>query len=214
MIDSHFIKNIKLEALNVSRETLNELEKYSSSLISRNKEINLISTSTEKSINTRHIKDSAQTIDFINKKNIKTCTDIGSGAGLPGIVLAILMKHKNPLFKVIFYEKSFHKSNFIKEMSKKFKLNTEVHQKNIFKEKNLNTDVIISRAFKPLPVILEIASTNFKNFKYIILFLGKSGKEILKDALKIWKFDYQEKKSLTNEESLVIKISNLRKKNG
>ena len=214
MIDSHFIKNIKLEALNVSRETLNELEKYSSSLISRNKEINLISTSTEKSINTRHIKDSAQTIDFINKKNIKTCTDIGSGAGLPGIVLAILMKHKNPLFKVIFYEKSFHKSNFIKEMSKKFKLNTEVHQKNIFEEKNLNTDVIISRAFKPLPVILEIASTNFKNFKYIILFLGKSGKEILKDALKIWKFDYQEKKSLTNEESLVVKISNLRKKNG
>ena len=214
MIDSHFIKNTKLEALNVSRETLNELEKYSSSLISRNKEINLISTSTEKSINTRHIKDSAQTIDFINKKNIKTCTDIGSGAGLPGIVLAILMKHKNPLFKVIFYEKSFHKSNFIKEMSKKFKLNTEVHQKNIFKEKNLNTDVIISRAFKPLPVILEIASTNFKNFKYIILFLGKSGKKILKDALKIWKFDYQEKKSLTNEESLVVKISNLRKKNG
>ena len=214
MIDSHFIKNIKLETLNVSRETLNELEKYSSSLISRNKEINLISTSTEKSINTRHIKDSAQTIDFINKKNIKTCTDLGSGAGLPGIVLAILMKHKNPLFKVIFYEKSFHKSNFIKEMSKKLKLNTEVHQKNIFKEKNLNTDVIISRAFKPLPVILEIASTNFKNFKYIILFLGKSGKEILKDALKIWKFDYQEKKSLTNEESLVVKISNLRKKNG
>ena len=213
MIDSNFIKNTKFGALNVSRETFKELKDYSSSIISRNKEINLISASTEKSINTRHIEDSAQTIDFINKKDIKVCTDLGSGAGLPGIVLAILMKHKNPLFKVIFYEKSFHKSNFLKEMSKKFKLNTEIHQKNIFKEKNLNTDVIISRAFKPLPIIFEIASKNFKNFKYIILFLGKSGKEIMKDALLNWKFDYEEKKSLTSEGSLVIKISNLEKKN-
>ncbi len=212
MIDSNFIKNTTLDAFNVSRETLKELDDYSLSIISRNKEINLISESSEKSINTRHIEDSAQTIDFINKKGIKTCTDLGSGAGLPGIVLAILMKHKNPQFKVIFYEKSFHKSNFLKEMSKKFKLNTEIRQKNIFEEKNLNTDVIISRAFKPMQVLLEIASTNFINFKYIILFLGKSGKETLKDALKKWQFDYEVKKSLTNEESLVIKISNLQKK--
>ena len=53
-----------------------------------------------------------------------------------------------------------------------------------------------------------------KQFKYIILFLGKSGKEILKDAMKKWNFDYEEKKSLTSEGSLVIKISNLKKKNG
>ncbi len=212
MIDSNYIKNSKLTDLNVSREALIDLKEFRSSIISRNKEINLISASTEKSINTRHIEDSLQTIDFINKKDIQICTDLGSGAGLPGIVLAILMKYKNPLFKVIFYEKSFHKSNFLKEMSKKFKLNTEIHQKNIFEEKNLNTDVIISRAFKPLPIILEIASKNFKNFKYIILFLGKSGKKIMKDTMRSWKFDCEEKKSITNEESLVIKISNLEKK--
>ena len=214
MIDSNFIKNSKLVIQNVSRETLDELNKYSLSILKKNKEINLISASTEKSINTRHITDSAQVIDFIDKNDVKICTDLGSGAGLPGIVLAILMKPKKPEFKVIFYEKSYHKSNFLKEISKKLKLNTEINQKNIFDEKDLSTDIIISRAFKPLPVIFEIASKNFIKFKYIILFLGKSGKEILKEASKKWKFDYEKKKSLTNDESLVVKISNLKKKNG
>ena len=165
MIDSNFIKNSKLGSQNVSRETLDELNKYSLSIIKKNKEINLISSSTEKSINTRHIVDSAQSIDFIDKNDVKVCTDLGSGAGLPGIVLAILMKAKKPEFKVIFYEKSYHKSNFLKEVSKKFKLNTEINQKNIFDQKNLKTDIIISRAFKPLPVIFEIASKNFKKFQ-------------------------------------------------
>jgi len=211
LIDSNYIKNSKFIIQNVSRETLDELNKYGLSILKKNKEVNLISTSTEKSINSRHIADSAQIIDFIDKNDVKVCTDLGSGAGLPGIVLAILMKPIKSQFKVIFYEKSYHKSNFLKEMSKKFNLNTEINQKNIFEQKNLQTDIIISRAFKPLPVIFEIALKNFKKFKYIILFLGKSGKEILKDASKKWKFDYEEKKSLTNEESLVIKISNLKK---
>ena len=213
MIDSNYLKIDNNLTFNVSRETSDELECYSNLIISKNKEINLISKSTEKSIKTRHIKDSAQTIEFIEKNDIKVCTDLGSGAGLPGIVLGILMKPKNPLFKLIFYEKSYHKSLFIKEMTNKFKLNSEIHRKNIFEQKNLKTDVIISRAFKPLPIIFQIAQNNFKNFKYIILFLGKSGRKVLEDALKFWKFDYEEKKSLTNRESSIVKISNLRKKN-
>ena len=213
MIDSNFIKNSKFGIQNVSRETLDELEKYSLSILKKNKDINLISTRTEKLINIRHIADSAQIIDFVDKNDTEVCTDLGSGAGLPGIVLAILMKPKKPQFKMIFYEKSYHKSNFLKEISKKFKLNTEINQKNIFDQKNLKTDIIISRAFKPLPVIFDIATKNFKKFKYIILFLGKSGKQILKETSKKWNFDYEEKKSLTSDESLVVKISNL-KQNG
>ncbi len=212
MIDSNNFKIDIINYLNVSRETLAELEEYSKEIILKNKDINLISKSTEKSIKSRHILDSAQTIDFIDKNDIKTCTDIGAGAGLPGIVLAILMKSKKPLFKIIFYEKSYHKSKFLDNVSKKFKLNYQIHNKNIFKEENLETDVIISRAFKPLPVIFEIANQNFKKFKYIIIFLGKSGKKILDEALKIWNFNYEEKKSLTNEESMIVKISNLKKK--
>ncbi len=213
MIDSNILKIDRLSFSNVSRETLKELNDYSKEIIQRNSSINLISKSTEKSINSRHIEDSAQTIDFINKNDIKVCTDLGSGAGLPGIVLGILMKSKKPIFKLIFYEKSYHKSMFLKQMTKKFNLNSEIHQKNIFNEKNLKTDVIICRAFKPLPIIFQIAKTNFKNFKYIIIFLGKSGKKILNDTHKFWNFDYEEKKSSTNDGSFIVKISNLREKN-
>ena len=202
MIDSNILKIDRISASNVSRGTSEELLSYSKEIILKNKSINLI----------RHIEDSAQIIEFIDKKDIKVCTDLGSGAGLPGIVLGILMKKKNPLFKLILYEKSYHKSIFLNEMIKKFKLNSEIHRKNIFDEKNLRTDVIISRAFKPLPIILQIAQNNFKNFKYIVLFLGKSGKKIIEDALKIWKFDYEQKKSLTNDESMIVKISNLQKR--
>ena len=214
MIDSNFIKIDNIGPLKVSRETLNELEDFSQSIIIRNRKINLISKSTENIIKSRHIQDSAQTIEFIDKNDIITCTDLGTGAGLPGIVLGILMKPKKPLFKMIFYEKSYHKAAFLYEMTKKFKLNSEIHKRNIFNEKNLTTDVIISRAFKPLPVVFEIALNNFKNFKYIIFYLGKSGKQILNEAVKNWNFDYEEKKSSTNDDSLIVKISNLKKKNG
>ena len=212
MIDSNNLKIDIISYPNVSRETMVELNEFSDEIILKNKKINLISKSTEKLIKSRHILDSAQTIDFIDKKDIVMCTDIGSGAGLPGIVLGILMKPKKPVFKIIFYEKSYHKSHFLEKMSKKFKLNYEIHSKNIFKEENLETDVIISRAFKPLPVIFEIAINNFKNFRYIIIFLGRSGKKILNDALKFWNFNYEEKKSLTSDESIIVKISNLTRK--
>ena len=106
MIDSNILKIDKLSFLNVSRETLRELNDYSKEIIQRNSTINLISKSTEKSINTRHILDCAQTIDFINENDIKVCTDLGSGAGLPGIVLGILMKSQKPIFKLIFYRKA------------------------------------------------------------------------------------------------------------
>ena len=212
MIDSNIFKNKKISLINVSRETLIELEDYSKEILKKNKFINLISKNSEKIIKSRHINDSAQTIDFIDKNDVSICTDIGSGAGLPGIVLGILMKSKKPSFKVILYEKSYHKSLFLKDMANKFKLNTEIYQKNIFEVKNLKTDVIISRAFKPAPIIFEIALKNFKNFKYIILFLGKTGRNILKDALKIWKFDYEEKKRLTDKNSVIVKIYNLKKR--
>jgi 16S rRNA (guanine527-N7)-methyltransferase len=210
LIDSQFLEYSKLEPLNVSRETFPELEEFRSLIIEKNKEINLISCSTESISRERHIIDSAQIIDFIDK-NDKLCTDIGSGSGLPGIVLAIIMKHRKSDIKFHLYEKSFHKSNFLKEASKKFDLNTKIIQKDIFKEKNIETDVIVTRAFKPMPVVLDLVNENFSRYKNIILYLGKNGKQILMETLSSWQFEYKEKKSLTSEDSFLIKINKLKK---
>ncbi len=210
MIDSNILEYSKLEALNVSRETFPELEEFRSLIIEKNKEINLISTNTENISRERHIIDSAQIIDFIDE-NDKICVDIGSGSGLPGIVLAIIMKHKKSDMQFHLYEKSYNKSVFLKEVSKKLKLNTKIFQKNIFDEKNLISDVIVARAFKPIPVILSLANENFKKFKNIILYLGKNGKQTLIETLSKWQFEYKEKKSLTSEDSCLIKIYNLKK---
>ncbi len=211
MIDSNFLNYSCLEPLNVSRETFPELEQFRQTILEKNKNINLISKDTEKVSKERHIIDSAQIIDFIDL-NASVCTDIGSGSGLPGIVLAIIMKHKKSDMKFKLYEKSFHKSNFLKEVTSKFNLNVEVYQKDIFTEKNLSSDIIVARAFKPLPVILDLIKNNFKFFNEVILFLGKSGREIVEQTSMKWNIQYEVKKSITNKDSLILKIKNLEKK--
>ncbi len=210
MIDSNILKYSVLENLNVSRETFHDFEQFRSLILERNKTINLISRNTIKNSRERHIIDSAQAIDFI-EENEKICTDVGSGSGLPGIVLAIIAKHKNLKMRFNLYEKSFRKSQFLNEVTKKFQLNVKVFQKNIFEEKNLVTDLIIARAFKPLPIILQLANSRFKKFKSLIMFIGRKDKNLIKDCLVEWNYEYKEKKSITSEESVIVKIWNLKK---
>jgi len=131
---------------------------------------------------------------------------------MPGIIVAIVMKKLKKGMKINLYEKSFHKCAFLREVSKKLKLNTEVIQKDIFTVKNIETGTIMSRAFKPMPVLLDLVNKNFKKYKNLILFMGKSGKKILNKALKEWDLDYEEKKSLTNDESFLLNIKKIKKK--
>ncbi len=211
MIDSNILNYSCLETLNVSRETFPDLEEFRQIIIRKNENINLISKNSETISKERHIIDSAQIIDLIDL-NRSICTDIGSGPGLPGIVLAIIMKHKNSQMKFKLYEKSFHKSNFLKEVTDRFNLNVEVFHADIFGEKNLHSDIIVARAFKPLPVILKLIHSNFKFFREVILFLGKNGENILKEVLLKWNFEYELKKSITSSNSAIIKIKNLEQK--
>ena len=203
----------RINHLNVSRETFLDFENYISMILEKNKKINIISqnTSSKKAIIDRHIIDSAQIIDFVDLNSNTTC-DLGSGGGMPGLIVAIVMKNLKNKIKINLYEKSYHKCVFLREASQKLKLNTEIIQKDIFRVKNIKTGTIMCRAFKPMPVILDLIDKNFKKYKNLILFMGSSGRKILNDTLKEWDLDYVEKKSLTNEDSFLLNIKYIKKK--
>ena len=203
----------KLGGLNVSRETFLDFESYISMILEKNKEINLISKKTAKKnyIIDRHIIDSAQIIDFIDL-NSNTTTDLGSGSGMPGIIIAIILKNLKRDIKIHLYEKSHHKSQFLREVSRKLKLKTEIIQKNIFEIKKIQTGTIMSRAFKPMSVVLNLVYENFLSYKNLIFFMGKNGKEVFKNSLEDWELEYAEKKSVTNEDSFLLNIKKIKKK--
>ena len=202
-----------LKNQNVPRETFKEFESFITMLQRKNEQINIISKYTAKNdiIRDRHIVDSAQIIEFVDL-NSSIITDIGSGGGMPGIIISMIFKNlKNPA-KFHLYEKSHHKSAFLRNVSRDLKLNTEIMQQNIFEVQNLVSGTIMARAFKPLPIILDLVDKNFSSYKNLILFMGKNGEKILEETLKKWDFDFEKKKSITSEDSFLLNIKNIKKK--
>ena len=214
-MEEDFLKNYSiLDELNVSRETCLDFEKFISMIRSKNEKLNIISqkSSINGEIRKRHIIDSAQAIDFVDL-NSNTTSDLGTGGGMPGIVIAIIAKNLKKKMKMNLFEKSYHKSSFLKAVSRELNLETEIIQKDVFKIKELNSGTIMARAFKPMPVVLDLVYKNFSKYKNLILFMGKSGKKTLTETLKNWDFEYKEKRSLTNDDSFLVSIKNIKKKN-
>ena len=196
----------------VSRETITSLKKYENILIKANKTLNLIGNSTIKEIWTRHFLDSAQVIDFIDK-NDKSLVDIGSGAGFPGLVLAIILKDRKISLKVKLIEKSPKKVKFLKKIINELNLNVEVIDKNIFDySKKISDDIIVARAFKPFKIILELIHNQAINWKKILIYLGKTGNNELHEASKIWNIEYKQRVSITSNDSTVLDIKGIKKK--
>ena len=156
--------------------------------------------------------DSVQVIDFIDK-NDKTLMDIGSGAGFPGLVLAIVLKDRKFPIKVKLIEKSPKKIKFLKDLITDLKLDVELINQNVFENsKNLSEDVLVARAFKPLRVILELIHNKAINWKRFFIYLGKTGKDDLLQASKNWDIGYKQRMSITSKDSIVIEINRLKKR--
>ena len=196
----------------VSRETISSLKKYEDILIKANKTLNLIGKSTIKQIWIRHFLDSSQVIDFIDK-NDKSIVDLGSGAGFPGLVIALLAKDRKIPLKIKLVEKSPKKIEFLNKTIGALDLNVQTSNKNILENQiSFEEDVFVARAFKPLKIILELIHKKAKKYKKIFIFLGKTGQGELLDASKIWDIEYKQRVSITSDDSRVIEITKLKKR--
>ena len=198
--------------IQVSRETIISLKYYESHLKIANERLNLVGKTTINNVWIRHFLDSAQVVDSI-EENDKSIVDIGSGAGFPGIVLAIILKERKNKIKIRVIEKSKKKINFIKEIINKLKLDVTIVNQNVFEQnQKIWDDVIITRAFKPLEIILELIHKKTNNWKKTFLFLGKTGDEQLLQASKSWDIKYKQRMSITSSDSKIIEIYKLIKK--
>ena len=198
--------------IQVSRETITSLIKYENTLIKANKTLNLVGNSTIKDIWTRHFLDSVQVIDFIDK-NDNTLVDLGSGAGFPGLVLAIVLNDRKIPLKIKLIEKSPKKVKFLKDLISELHLDVEVINKNILEDsKKLLEDIFVARAFKPLKIILQLIHNKAENWKKIFIFLGKTGRSELLEASKSWDIKYKQRMSITSSDSIVIEINKIKKK--
>ena len=196
-----------IEKFNVSRETIEKLNKYKDFLLSSNKLLNLIGKNTENDIFSRHFIDSAQIYDLIDNRN--NIIDIGSGAGFPGFIIKLLLDDKKIKSSVELIEKSPKKCKFLIELKKK--LNTDIKIVNIrleeYKFKNMN--VVVSRAFKKTSETLAILLKNKNLIKDIILLKGKSYQLELDEAIKKYSFNFEKFQSITSQEGQIIKINNI-----
>jgi len=155
-----------------------------------------------------------QVIDFIDK-NDNTLVDLGSGAGFPGLVLAIALNDRKIPLKVKLIEKSPKKVKFLKDLISELHLHldVEVVNQNILEDsKKLLEDIFVARAFKPLKIILQLIHNKAENWKKIFIFLGKTGRSELLQASKSWDIKYKQRMSITSSDSIVIEINKLKKK--
>ena len=198
MQDKEVIKYLQ-NHLQFSSQSIEKLKIFKNALIIANKKHNFISKSTEAVIWHRHILDSAQLVKFIDFSK-GSLSDLGSGAGFPGLVLAIF--NSNQDFHVKLYEKSPVKRAFLKEIINKLSINVEI-KGNIYEE-IVDSDYIVSRAFKKFEVLIQVSREIVKKSHKIIVLKGQNAQEDLKKAFKKEKYDYKLEDSITNKDSKII----------
>ncbi|OSQ50159.1 16S rRNA (guanine(527)-N(7))-methyltransferase RsmG [Thalassospira alkalitolerans] len=189
--------------LNVSRETLGCLGLYADLVVKWQPRINIVGASTADDVWTRHLQDSAQLWPYL--KDIASSgkiVDFGSGAGFPGIVLAVLGAND-----VILMESNTKKTIFLAEAARVCGVlgQTEIARERIEAGVPRNADVITARAFAPLPKLLELGQRHLKSGGHYVLLKGRAFEDELAEARAAgWTFTVTTHASLVDPEGVVM----------
>ena len=202
------IKHILVQKLKFTHLDIEKLNEFYYELLKSNKKYNFISKSSEKDIWCRHILDSAQIVKFIDFKKSHSLSDLGTGAGFPGIILAIF--NKNYKFHVKLYEKSGVKCNFIKKMIKNLNLSCNLYE-NDYQSHDIDSNYIVCRAFKKLPELLRISREIVKKSHKLIVLKGKNAQEEVNKLSKEMIYKYRLEKSITNNEIGILIVDVIKK---
>ena len=189
----------------VSRETLLKLNKFHELLIENNKKMSLISKKTEEIAVERHYEDCAQLIKYL-KKSDKTILDIGTGAGLPGIILEIIKNDYEMSFSTHLVEKSPKKGKFLEKANSFLDLDLKIHNCDVGSMKKKDFTTLISRAFKPMRSFLQIISNAQLKYKKIIMMKGENFMDEFNEAKKYFEINCDIHKSVTNPGSKLFVI--------
>ena len=188
--------------LNYSEKNISDIKIFINELLKANRKHNFISKSTENDIWHRHILDSAQLVKFIDFSK-GSLSDLGSGAGFPGLILALFNKNKG--FHVKLYEKSPVKRAFLRGLSDKLSLKVEIRG-NVYDE-YIDTEYIVCRAFKKLETVIQVSREIAKKSHKLIILKGQNAQEDLKKAFNKEKYDYKFENSITNKDSKIIIVN-------
>ena len=190
-----------LKNIGYSHSSIVKLEKFYDFLIKFNENYNLISKNTINNAWYRHILDSAQLVKLFNFKNNLKISDFGTGAGFPGLIIALFdEKHK---FHVKLFEKSKVKCRFLNTLKKRISINFSLYE-NDYQYHIIDSEYIVCRAFKKLPKILEISREKAAKPHKLIILKGKDTQEKIKSAFKGHNHKYRLIDSITDKESKIV----------
>ena len=195
------VSEILKNDLGFSNSSIEKIKKFNNYLLQYNKNYNLISKSTENDTWYRHILDSAQIIKFIDFTKIRNLADFGTGAGFPGLIIALY--NENPTFHVKLYEKSKVKRDFLKDLKNNLNIKNITIENNVY-EKEVLAEVIVCRAFKKLDEILGISREIVKKPHKLIILKGKNAQSEINNVSLESNYSYKMEKSITDDDSKII----------